>query len=60
MVSLHKSRTRATKARVFINLYNVVTIQRLGERTFVTFVNGGTETLATAPEDVIQPNQGSG
>jgi hypothetical protein len=46
------------KQRVFINLDNVVTIERIGERTTVTFVNGGTEALATAPEDVIQPDRG--
>jgi hypothetical protein len=45
--------------RVFINLDNVVTVEWLGDRTFVTFVNGGTETLETAPEDVVQPYQGS-
>jgi len=37
---------------------NVVTIERPGERTTVTFVKGGTEALATAPEDVIQLDRG--
>jgi hypothetical protein len=46
------------KQSIFINLDSMVTIERLGNRTSVTFVNGGTEILATAPEDVIQPDRG--
>ena len=45
---------------IFINLDNVITVEDLGDRTFVTFVNGGMETLKTAPDDVIQPYQVSG
>ena len=35
--------------KIFINLDNVITVEDLGDRTFVTFVNGGMETLNTAP-----------
>ena len=44
--------------KIFINLDNVITVEDLGDRTFVT--NGGMETLKTAPDDVIQPYQVSG
>ena len=46
--------------KIFINLDNVITVEDLGDRTFVTFVNGGMETLKTTPDDVIQPYQVSG
>jgi hypothetical protein len=48
------------KQRVFINLDNVITVEWLGDRTSIIYVNGGTETLETAPDDVIQPYQVSG
>ena len=48
------------KQKIFINLDNVITVEGLGDRTSVFFVNGGTETLETAPDEVIQPHQVSG
>ena len=48
------------KQKVFINLDNVITVEWLGDRTSISFVNGGMETLETAPDDVIQPYQVSG
>jgi hypothetical protein len=36
------------KQRVFINLDNVVTIERIGERTTVTFVRGCTTRFESA------------
>ena len=48
------------KQKVFINLDNVTAIEWLGDRTSIVFVNGGMETLETAPDDVIQPYQVSG
>ena len=48
------------KQKVFINLDNVIAVQGLGDRTSVIFVNGGMETLETAPDDVIQPYQVTG
>ena len=44
------------KQKVFINLDN----EGLGDRTSIFFVNGGMETLETAPDEVIQPYQVSG
>ena len=48
------------KQKVFINLDNVIAIEGLGDRTSIFFVNGGMETLETAPDEVIQPYQVSG
>ena len=56
MVSLHKVRKRAKEAKS-INLDNVITVEWLGDRTSISFVNGGMETLETAPDEVIQPHQ---
>jgi hypothetical protein len=36
------------------------TVEWLGDRTFISFVNGGMETLETTPDEVIQPHQVSG
>ena len=49
-----------TKQKVFINLDNVIAVESLGDRTSIVFVNGGMETLETAPDEVIQPYQVSG
>ena len=46
--------------KVFVNLDNVITVERLDDRTSVVFVNGGMEVLETTPDDVIQPYQVSG
>ena len=48
------------KQKVFINLDNVITVERLDDRTTIVFVNGGIEILATAADDVIRPYQVSG
>ena len=48
------------KQKVFINLDNVIAVESLGDRTSIVFVNGGMETLETAPDEVIQPYQVSG
>ena len=48
------------KQKIFINLDNVIAVEGLGDRTSVIFVNGGMETLETAPDDVIQPYQVTG
>jgi hypothetical protein len=37
------------KQKVFVNLDNVITVERLDDRTSVVFVNGGMEVLETAP-----------
>ena len=49
-----------SEQKVFINLDNVITVEWLGDRTSISFVNGGMETLETAPDEVIQPHQVSG
>ena len=46
------------KQKVFINLDNVITVERLDDRTTIVFVNGEMEILETA--DVIRPYQVSG
>ena len=48
------------KQKVFINLDNVITVERLDDRTTIVFVNGGMEILETAADDVIRPYQVSG
>jgi hypothetical protein len=55
-----RAAARQQKQKVFINLDNVITVEWLGDRTFISFVNGGMETLQTAADDVIQPYQVSG
>ena len=52
--------TEQQKQKVFINLDNVITVERLDDRTSVVFVNAGMEILETAPDDVIRPYQVSG
>ena len=47
------------KQKVFINLDNVITVEWLGDRTFISFVNGGMETLETAAHDVIPKSAGT-
>ena len=49
-----------SEQKVFINLDNVITVEWLGDRTSISFANGGMETLETAPDEVIQPHQVSG
>ena len=41
-------------------LHNVITVDRLDDRTTILFVNGGMEILETAADDVIWPYQVSG
>ena len=61
VVSRHKIRPfEENKQKVFINLDNVIAVELLGDRTSILFVNGGTETLETAPDEVIEPYQVSG
>jgi hypothetical protein len=36
------------KQKVFINLDNVITVEGLGDRTFISFVNGGSHATPSA------------